>query len=85
MHRRPEAIQFCGEMSRWLRLAAQGTVVGLRADRPVIPQAGRKEGKNASDQSRTSSILLRSMCRVGSHRGSQEVMLIRADSVNNEF
>jgi hypothetical protein len=23
MHRRPEAIQCCGEMSRWLRLAAQ--------------------------------------------------------------
>lgn len=72
----------CGEMSRWLRLAAQRAVVGLRADRPVFPQAAREK---CLGPGLDRFCFLTSMCRVRSHRGSKEAMLIRSNSVNNEF
>lgn len=37
----------CRDGCVWL---PKETAVGLRADRPVIPQAGRKDEENASDQ-----------------------------------
>jgi hypothetical protein len=88
MHRRPEAIHL---LRRNVEMVASGCpkrslAVGLRADRPVIPQAAReRQEKNASGRASTNSLPDERMCRVGSRKASKEVMFIRSKLVNIEF